>query len=370
MVSCPVGAIQMEPNKQGFLYPVIDQKKCIHCGKCLKVCAFNSERAKSDNNNVLSAYAVKHLDEEIRAASRSGGVFTSLSDRVLSEGGVVYGCVLNDNREAVHIRAETQEQRDRCRGSKYIQSRIDGVLAQVRLDLQQGRRVLFSGTACQVDTVARYCGDLNTEKLLLVDIVCYGVPSSKVWAEYLDYLSAKYKKQISAVEFRDKRKFGWDDHRETVYFTDGTEYSGAVYKQLFADRYILRKDCFACPYKNLNRVGDITLADCWGIAEHYREFDDNKGVSLVLLNTTKGQDYFSGIKEISCIAVEIEKVLQPALCKNWNLPDQYTAFWNYYEHHSFDKSIKKYVLKEDKPSVRIKRKVCRVLKRLKRVFGR
>lgn len=359
----------MEPNVQGFLYPVVDDKKCIDCGKCLKVCAFNKGNTQISGNEVLLAYAVKHLNEGVRAVSRSGGMFTALSDSVLSNGGVIYGCALQDNRKALHVRAEVQEKRNECRGSKYVQSRIDGVLEQVRFDLQQGKTVLFSGTSCQVDAVAQYCKDYR-KNLLLVDIVCYGVASPKVWEDYLFYLSKKYRKKIATVEFRDKGKFGWAAHYETVRFTDGTEYSGEVFSKLYGMRCALRKDCFACPYKNLNRVGDITLADCWGVSKYYPEFSDNKGISLVLINNEKGREYFTRINDVLWIPVDVEKLLQPALKENWKIPEWYKEFWNDYSRYSFGKTIKKYLFPDERLTTRVKIAMYKFWGRIKRFFHR
>lgn len=365
---CPVQAITMTPSKEGFIYPVVDESKCIHCSKCINRCTFNCKNPIGNQGELLGVYAVKHTNPEIRAASRSGGVFTALSDIILDAGGVVYGCKLLNCCDAVHVRATTKEERDAMRGSKYIQSKTYGIFVAVKNDLKSGRWVLFSGTACQVHAVADFCKDVDCSKLLLVDIVCHGVPSPKVWADYLQYLSKVNNKQIAAVDFRDKKKFGWADHRETVLFTDGSEFSGNIFKDLFFSHYVLRKACFACPYKNLHRVGDITIADCWGIAQHYSEFDDNKGVSLVLVNTEKGTKFFGQLKETENIPVDIEKLMQPSLKKNWDVPTGFDAFWKFYHSHSFSKVIDKYVLKKECYAVRVLKKIKTVLRRVENNF--
>lgn len=365
---CPVNAIEMKLSKEGFYYPAVNNQKCINCTKCVKHCSFNRE---DKPNNLIAAYALKHSDPEVRAASRSGGVFTALSDIILDAGGVVYGCKLVNCREAIHVRATSKQERDEFRGSKYIQSKTHDIFDSVKNDLQQGVWVLFSGTACQVNAIADYCKDTDCSKLLLVDIVCHGVPSPKVWNDYLDYLSRKSQKIIVSVDFRDKVNFGWADHKETVVFSDGSKHSGNDFTRLFYDHNILRKDCFQCPYRSINRVGDISIADCWGIAQNYPEFDDNKGVSLVLVNTEKGGSFFKQLQHTEFIDVEINKLLQPPLKENWIIPSEYDSFWKYYHRHSFEKVIKKYVLKLDCLPKRALRKLYRLVRRMgKKPAGR
>lgn len=304
------------------------------------------------------------MDEQIRAASRSGGVFTAISDVVLSRGGAVYGCRLLKNRRAVHERATSAAQRDQFRGSKYIQSDCSGVYAQVRTDLLADRWVLFSGTPCQVNAVKDYCAEISCGKLILVDIVCHGVPAQRVWNDYCSYVEQINKKTISSVDFRDKCHFGWADHRETFYFEDRTFYSNAIFRKLFYAHYILRKDCFQCPYKNENRVGDITLADCWGIAEHYPAFNDDHGVSLVLVNTPKGEDLFQSAENLTVMAVEMEKLMQPPLKENWQMPVDYEEFWKYYQTHSFESVVRKYVEKRESYCAAAKRRLRKFVSRI------
>ena len=367
---CPVHAIEMKKNFQGFYYPEVDEKKCIQCGKCVKHCTFNWEQRES--SDVLSAYAFKHTDEQIRAESRSGGIFTALSDLVLQSGGVVYGCTLQNCREAVHIRATTAQQRDTCRGSKYIQSKMHDLFHSVRADLESGLWVLFSGTACQVQAVMDFCKGVDSQ-LLSVDIVCHGVPSPKVWSDYLDMICAKEKKDAAFVDFRDKKRFGWADHKETVVFSDGSVYSGDLFTKMFYSHLILRRDCFCCPYKSLHRCGDISIADCWGINQHYPEFGDDKGISLVLVNTQKGQSFFDRTEKAAAISVDIQNLLQPPLKGNWGLPGQYSEFWSYYSEHSLEKTadqfLSKRAAKKESLIIRVKVKVYRLLKKIRKVFS-
>lgn len=340
---CPKHAITMRQNKHGFLYPDVNPHLCVQCGLCLKHCAFN----KFQNVAVCTpktSFAVKHTEETVRRESRSGGVFTALSDWILEQNGVVYGCKLFNNTIARHCRATTAKERDEFRGSKYIQSNTQSVFDAVKEDLKCGRWVLFSGTACQVAAISEYCKNMDCNRLVLVDVVCHGVPSPKVWRDYLRYMEKKVKANVIAVDFRDKKRFGWAEHMETFQFDDGSICSDMVFRKLFYDHYILRPSCFECPYKSLNRVSDITIADCWGIRTHYPDFDDNKGVSLVLVNSPKGQYIYDELRNIEQISVDLEKLMQPCLKENWPKPVDYDDFWEFYHRHSFNKVIKKYVL--------------------------
>ncbi len=345
---CPTTAITMRENENGFCYPHVDVKKCINCSKCEKHCAFNK---REERNVLLSSYAVKHKDEHTRAQSRSGGIFTAISDWFLDNGGVVYGCKLVGCTQAVHARATTKQERDAFRGSKYIQSQMETVFNSVKTDLVDGLWVLFTGTPCQVNAVKDYCADIDCEKLLLLDIVCHGVPSPKVWKDYVKFREKAYKKRVVAVDFRDKKQFGWAAHQDTLVFDDQTSASADIFTKLFYDHYIIRKECFSCPFKNLQRAGDISIADCWGIAQNYPFFDDNNGVSLVLVNTEKGKTFFAQTDDIDTINVDISKLMQPPLEKNWDMPANYEEFWQYYQKNSFARVLNTYVYNIPTPNI-------------------
>ena len=368
-ISCPSKAISLVPNYQGFLYPKVDEQLCSHCGICTSACSFNHFTPENHTHAEQAYYAVKHIESSIREKSRSGGMFTALSDLILAMGGSVYGCALIDNKIAVHQRAVTSEQRDLFRGSKYIPSSITNIYPLIISDLKEGRWVLFSGTSCQVNAVRDYCKKTDYSKLLLVDIVCHGVPSPVIWNDYLDYIQKKQKKRITSIDFRDKSAFGWADHRETFFFEDGSSYSDDIFKTLFYSHHALRRDCMDCPYKNLARVGDLSLADCWGISNYYSEFDDNKGVSLVLLNTEKGKLFFeSAKKSIVAIPVDINKLLQPPLKENWAMPKDYIQFWHDYRSQCFTTILQKYVFHTQPISRRFLKKAKHGLRKVKQLF--
>ncbi|MBO5187186.1 MAG: Coenzyme F420 hydrogenase/dehydrogenase, beta subunit C-terminal domain [Prevotella sp.] len=214
---CAHEAITMEPDALGFLYPRVDETKCVDCGLCEKVCAFNDQYDKSLALPIPDAYAARHRDVNEIMKSRSGAVFVAISDYVLENGGVVYGAGYKDHFRVVHKRAATKEERDEFRGSKYVQSDLTGVFSRVRQDLKNGLTVLFSGTPCQTAALNSYVGKKLRENLLLIDIVCHGVPGPFVWRDYIEYIEKKQGARVSVVNFRDK-KYGWRTHYETFEF--------------------------------------------------------------------------------------------------------------------------------------------------------
>ena len=218
---CAHDAITMKPDALGFLYPEVDKEKCVDCGLCEKICAFNDKYDTSLNLDKPLAYGARHKDMNEVETSRSGAAFIAISDYILEEGGVVYGAGYTDHFRVVHKRATTKEERDEFKGSKYVQSDMTGVFRQVKKDLRDGLTVLFSGTPCHTSGLNSYVGKRLREKLFLVDIVCHGVPSPYMWRDYIAYLEKKQGSPIVWVNFRDKQKYGWAAHHETFKFKNG-----------------------------------------------------------------------------------------------------------------------------------------------------
>ncbi len=287
-------------------------------------------------------YAVKHKDESTRMASRSGGIFTALSDKVLKDGGIVYGCALDESLSAVHIRAVSKEDRDRMRGSKYIQSEMKDMFAAVKRDLEDGKKVLFSGTSCQVAGLRGFLVK-EYDELLCVDIVCHGVPSPMVWKEYLRWLEGKKHSKVKAVDFRNKKRYGWRAHVETLHLAKGKEIDSRVFTTLFYGHMILRPSCYRCPYKDIIHPGDITIADYWGIDEAVPGFNDNKGVSLVLVNNDRGRAVLEAVQEnLTIVKTRIEDSMQPPLEAPFKSPEKRDQFWSDHSTMKFGKIAKEY----------------------------
>ncbi len=284
-------------------------------------------------------FAAKHKEQNIRMASRSGGIFTALTDLVLAENGVIYGCCLNENFEAIHIRTDSIEGRNKMRGSKYVQSVIGNTFCLAKKDLDEGKKVLFSGTPCQISGLKSFLGK-DYDNLLCVDIVCHGVPSPLLWEKYLKWQGQKHGAVVK-VDFRNKVDFGWADHVETLFIKTKNgklkKVNSKVYTNLFYSHSFLRPCCYNCPYKSTIHPGDITLADYWGIEKAAPGFNDNKGVSLVLINNQKGLDYFNETKEsIIYVETRIEDSMRPSLEKPFPEPENREIMWKLLWNSPFD----------------------------------
>ncbi|MCD7771212.1 MAG: Coenzyme F420 hydrogenase/dehydrogenase, beta subunit C-terminal domain [Oscillospiraceae bacterium] len=345
VVRCPKSAISMVDDNEGFLYPRIKTAMCVDCGICKNVCMFqNIASIESVKNKFIRCFAVKHKDKATRMASRSGGIFTAISDLILGAGGVLYGAVLSQSLEVIHVRAESKLERNRMRGSKYVQSRTDSsIYMQIKKDVENGRTVLFSGTSCQVAAVKGLFREIP-DNLLLMDIVCHGVPSPRVYRDYIEWWEKRVGTIATGIDFRNKGNFGWSTHIESMYFGKMRKDS-CVYTDLFYGHNTLRPSCYSCPYKDINHPGDITIADYWGIDNAAPGFNDDKGVSLVLINSAKGERYFSEAVNAGSIIyqeTDIEKSMQPPLKESFKCPESRETFWLDYDKLDFDGTIRKY----------------------------
>lgn len=312
---CPHDAITMSPDTLGFKYPEVDTDKCVDCGLCVKVCAFRPDYADSPGQLPKpEAFGARHKDRTQIERSQSGAAFIALSDWILEQGGIVYGVGYEGHFRAVHKRATTREERDEFRGSKYVQSDPGSMFRQVRDDLKAGLTVCVSGTPCQIAGLRAFIPERLQEKLFLVDLVCHGVPGPKIWADYLDYLEHKEKRAITAVNFRDKSLYGWHSHVETFKYGDTHTYT-YTYTYTFYSHIALRKACHACHFTNTRRTSDVTIGDFWGVEKTDKTFAaDNKGCSLILVNTEKGRKWFEAIKDrFDLLPARLEDCLQPQL---------------------------------------------------------
>lgn len=360
---CAHNAITMKPDAMGFLYPDVDVSKCVECGLCEKVCAFNDDYDKSLNLSVPEAYGARHKDMNEVETSRSGAAFIAISDWILEQGGVVYGAGYADHFRVVHKRAVTKEERDEFKGSKYVQSDMGSIFRQVKQDLRDGKIVLFSGTPCQTAGLNSYIGKKYRENLYLVDIVCHGVPSPYIWRDYLFYIEKKYKKKVSVVNFRDKGEYGWVAHKETFIFEDGEKITPeqSPYTDLFYKHIMLRQSCDSCHYCNTVRPSDITIADFWGVEKTNTEINkDNKGVSLLLVNTDKGYRVLEKIKnKLDLIPAKLDDCLQPNLMHPTILNAKSKEFESLYVKRGFTYVLRKYT------NIGLRNNFILILKRLK-----
>lgn len=340
---CPVHAIKMQPDDCGFLYPHVNIELCINCGLCKKVCSFNNYEYRHNKlGKPLEAYFGRSLDKEIVKNSRSGGVFVELSKYIFYMGGIVYGASIDDEHKVFHTRAESIDQIENMRGSKYVQSDIRSTFMQIKNDLHN-HMVMFVGTGCQVAGLYGFLQDIP-QNLITVDIVCHGVPSQKIWLENIKRIERLKNGKVSKCDFRDKSELGWSTHYES-YVINHKKYYRKEYTTLFYSNHILRPSCFECKYTNQARPGDITIADGWGIGKKSRKLDDNRGVSLILINSDVGKKIKEEITH-NLVLVECDEdaYLQPNLQAPSQRPSDYDQFWRDYMEKSYEYVVLKYVI--------------------------
>ena len=315
---CPKGAIKMSPDSEGFLFPSVDEESCGNCGKCERICPAVHPIKLNANPGVYSVWA----ENDIRKKSSSGGMMTLLARYIFEQGGAVCGAAFSEDYMTVHhIWANNEAELERIRGSKYVQSTTEPTYAETRTRLNQGQFVLYTGCPCQIAGLYRYLGK-DYANLLTADIVCHGVPSPKVYRSYITELSGK--KTLEKVDFREKAYWGWGT-ATSLFFTDGSTYRNDCFKDPywrgFLGGLITRESCGTCRYSRINRVGDFTLGDFWGIGTIDPESDDKKGTSLVLVNSSKGRKVFKNLIGNTALVRKqnLDDVIELAKTRNGNL---------------------------------------------------
>lgn len=303
---CPQCCITMCEDDEGFCYPKINKDVCVNCHLCEKVCPIIRQEK---TRNPLRIYAAKNINEEIRMQSSSGGVFTVLAEKIIDEGGIVFGAKFNENWEVVHGYTTTRDGLAAFRGSKYVQSSIGNSFSDAKSFLKQGKKVLFSGTPCQIAGLKSFLRK-EYNNLITVDFICHGVPSPKIWRMYLNETvlcqckknlqfsnsMSKESIQVQDISFRNKH-FGWANFSFSLKFSAFEErekhilfleplYRNAYLKGFIRNLY-LRPSCHLCSFRELRSGSDITMGDYWGVQNVFPEFADNKGISLVLINSER-----------------------------------------------------------------------------------
>lgn len=315
--ACAKGAIKMIEDKEGFLQPHVDSTHCVDCGLCEKSCPIVSPK-KNGNNSTPRTYAFWHHED--RTKSSSGGAFSAFARKVISDGGVVYGAAYSPFPIVKHIAIEKVEDLEKLRGSKYMQSDMGDCFKQVKSELLANRKVLFTGTPCQVAGLRAFLRK-DYENLLLVDIACHGTPSVKVFASYLEKLNNRLGKAenglIKNFEFRNRD--GWGKTSSITIGSSCKRLYGidGLYMKAFDKSALFRKSCYHCPFAKIPRIGDCTIADFWGIGCYGDKFnhDVTKGVSLVLVNNEHGSAAFGQLE--GCFSEE--RHLKETLHLNHNL---------------------------------------------------
>ena len=288
---CPVQAITMQEDVEGFLYPVIDKNKCIKCGKCKRVCSnFNDKKEENEKAYV----AINHSKQQLEKSS-SGGMFYILAEYVFQNEGVVCGVMYNENLEVVHEFATSLEQAKKFCGSKYVRSNLQNTYQQTKQYLEEDKYVLFTGTACQISGLKSFLGK-EYEKLILCDILCHGNPSPKVFKMYVKNLEENKKEKVRAVHFRSKEN-GWKNSTPIIVFENGEKLEDKSYYNAFIEEIMQRPSCHECPFASKRRISDFTIADFWGIEKVVPKLECSEGVSLITVNSNKGSRIFEEIKK-------------------------------------------------------------------------
>ena len=343
---CLQQSIKMITNDFGFIYPQVSEN-CIDCKRCETVCPIN----KTNKNDIESiAYAVVNKNKSSILKASSGGAFDALANYVIQQNGVVYGCALDSSLKAKHIRVEYADELDILYGSKYIQSDINNAFMKVKDDLMKNRVVLFSGTPCQIAGLKSFLGR-NFDNLILVDIICHGVPSQAYFDKYIKWLEKKKKCIITDYNFRSKSNHGWSLAGEYTILNKKNKklnkklfYFDNFYYYYFLQSTIYRNSCYSCKYANSNREADFTIGDFWGAEKFNFEFDTSNGCSLLLINTKKAKEIVDKLElEKSIIDLEYAKKYNAQL----TVPSTYSMEWdvrmNDFVNLSAEKIQKKFV---------------------------
>lgn len=364
--ACPKQCISMQSDNEGFLRPVIDNSLCINCGLCKKVCPVLGEYK---GNPKGTAYACINNNEETRQQSSSGGVFTLIAEYILSLGGVVFGAAFDEDLSVYHIEVTNIEALSKLRGSKYLQSRIGDTYKSAKAYLEGGKPVLFTGTPCQISGLYAFLGK-DYENLYTQDLICHGVPSPDVWQKYLRFREKSAGASTQRTFFRHK-KYGWEMFSVLLDFTNSTEYIQIFSKDLYMKGFLadlcLRPSCYNCHSKSVERESDITLADFWGIVRVCPEFFDDKGTSLVLVNSPKGAKLFDAISAFMHYKeVDMDEALKynPSAFRSVAKPKKRELFMKMINEAPFDAAVEACIKKGliEKSVILFKKAVRKVIK--------
>ena len=367
MVACPKQCIKMLSDNEGFLYPFVDENVCVDCGACDKVCPYHNVVSEKKQNP--KAYAAISKDECVLLNSSSGGVFSLLAKKIISDGGVVFGAIFDENFNVKHHYVTNIEDLGKLRGSKYVQSEIGTTYKDAENYLKDGKSVLFTGTPCQILGLKSYLNK-EYENLITQDIICHGVPSPMVWGKYVKYRSALAGASARRIFSRHK-KYGWKRYSASFTFENDAEYLCQFdcdpFMRSFLKNLCLRPSCYYCNSNGDKRVSDITLADFWGIENVDAQMYNVNGTSLVVVNTDKGEKL---LKEIQKDLIIKEESLSdavkfnPCYSKSVVMPKEREGFMKSIVDCGFVEAYNKYAKESTKTKIknilrRIKRKLFR-----------
>lgn len=329
---CGKHAITMIANEEGFLYPQLNSKMCVQCGVCSKICPMDKNNLERILTYPKNYFAAQALDRDLLQQSSSGGMFRLFAEEILNEEGkgVVYGAAFVEDLYLKHIRVTTKDNLQRMQGSKYLQSDTEETFANVERDLCEGLKVYYVGTPCQIAGLKLF---LHKEyaNLLTSDLVCHGTPSYKVFRNSLNHIESKYRGTILNYSFRDKRVMGWSCSSSSSFLRTAQGWKSLkfdtnmqAYFNAFISGDLMRYSCYNCHFACNKRVGDITLADHWGVNKYNPNFPNiQDGVSLLLVNTPKGRLYWENLKD-KTTNISVKQVEALESNPNLNHPTPFT----------------------------------------------
>ena len=361
---CPKSAISMQPNDEGFLYPQVNSELCVECKFCEKNCPVLNVKTSTDFSE-RKVYAAICKNEKLRLESSSGGIFTVLAEKIINDGGVVFGAEFDADFSVKHGWTDSICGLERFRGSKYLQSRTENTFLECRKFLDDGRKVLYTGTPCQIAGLKAFLKK-DYRNLFTVDVICHGVPSPALWQKYIEFCEKKSASRIVKTSFRRKND-GWKMYSLSFTFANGNEYIRSMakdkYLRLFLKDNALRESCYQCSFRKDSHMADITIADFWGIEDVLPEFFDNKGTSLVIIQNEKGDEFFADVKDLCrykevgfCEGIKsnLSYLKSPVRSKKRD------SFYKNFEKSSINTLYKKYG--QDSFAVRTKKFVKRCMK--------
>lgn len=341
---CPIKAIIMEPDEEGFLYPKVNGEKCVECGMCEKVCPVLH---RENHDEKTEGYIIRYTDKKIVEESTSGGAFTAFAEYLMSKGYVVYGVGYDNDMQVVCKIASKPEDLKEMRGSKFVQSYLGTTFQNIKKQLKQGGKILFTGTPCQVSGLISYLGS-KPKNLICIDFVCRGVPSPSLWKNYVDMMEAKYRSKMIGARFKHKT-YGYHATTMKVDFANGKTWYGSgrvdPMMKAFVNELASRPSCHACAFKGVERQSDITIFDCYNFSNITGMKDDDKGYSSVFVHTDSGRELMKYVRDrLICYSVNTNELVNEngIMVRGSAKPNiNREKFYKYISEEPIDKAMEK-----------------------------